>query len=70
VQLEGAHQNGPVECPHETIADAIHTVLASASLSPKKWPYAIYHFLQLYNVTPHGDKALPFEIETGKKSDH
>jgi hypothetical protein len=25
-------------------------MLAGAGLSPKKWPYAIYHFLQLYNV--------------------
>jgi hypothetical protein len=64
-----SHQNGPVKRPHQTIADAIRTVLAGASLSPKKWSYAFYHFLCLYNVTPHGDKASPFEIETGKKPD-
>jgi hypothetical protein len=65
-----SHQNFPVECPHQTIADAIRTMLTGASLSPKKWSYAFYHFLRLYNVTSHGDKALPFEIETGKKPDH
>jgi hypothetical protein len=64
-----SHQNGPVERPHQTIADAIHTMIAGASLSPKKWPYAFYHFLHLYNVTPHGDKASPLEIETGKRPD-
>jgi hypothetical protein len=64
-----SHQNGPVERPHQTIADAIRTMLVGASLSPKKWPYAFYHFLRLYNGTPHGDKASPFEIETGKKPD-
>jgi hypothetical protein len=64
-----SHQNGPVERSHQTIADAIRTMLAGASLSPKKRPYAFYHFLRLYNVTPHVDKASPFEIETGKKPD-
>jgi hypothetical protein len=64
-----SHQNGPVERPHQTIADAIRTMLAGASLSPKKWPYAFYHFLHLYNVMPHGDEASPFEIKTGKKPD-
>lgn len=54
-----SHQNGPVQCPHQTIADAIRTMLAGANLSPRTWPYSFHHFLDLYNVTPHGDKASP-----------
>jgi hypothetical protein len=62
-----SHQNGPCERPHQTIGDAIRTMLAGAALSPKFWPYAFHHFLRLYNVTPHGDKPSPFEIEQGEK---
>jgi hypothetical protein len=39
-----SHQNGPFKCPHQTIADAICTMLASTNLSLKKWAYAFYHF--------------------------
>ena len=63
---DSSHQNGPVERPHQTIADAIRTMLGGAGLPPKFWPYAFYHFLRLYNVTPHGDKASPYTIENGK----
>ena len=63
-----SHQNGPVERPHQTIADALCTMLAGANLPPKFWPYAFHHFLKLYNVTPHGDSdKSPYEIETGEK---
>jgi hypothetical protein len=65
-----SHQNGPGERPHRTIADAIRTMLAGASLPPKFWLYAFHHFLHLYNVTPHGTRtASPFELCSGKKPD-
>jgi hypothetical protein len=63
---DSSHQNGPTKRPHQTIADAIHTMLGGAGLPPKFWPRAFYHFLRLYNVTPHGDKASPCAIENGK----
>ena len=65
-----SHQNGPGERPHQTISDAIRTMLAGADLAPKFWPYAFHHFLRLYNVTVHGtDTASPYEQMTGKKPD-
>jgi hypothetical protein len=65
---DSSHQNGPGERPHRTIADAIRTMLAGASLPPKFWPYAFHHFLRLYNITVHGDKtASPFELCSGRK---
>jgi hypothetical protein len=67
---DSSHQNGPGERPHRTIADAIRTMLAGASLPPKFWPYAFHHFLLLYNVTPHGSRlSSPFELCSGKKPD-
>jgi hypothetical protein len=67
---DSSRQNGPGEHPHRTITDAIRTMLAGASLDPKFWPYAFHHFLQLYNVTPHGDRtSSPVEICSGNKPD-
>jgi hypothetical protein len=67
---DSSHQNGPGERPHRTIANAICTMLAGAALPNKFWPYAFHHFLQIYNVTVHGDKkALPFELCSGRKPD-
>jgi hypothetical protein len=56
-------QNGPVERPHQTIADGIRALLIGADLPPKFWPYAFRHFLRLYNMTPHAGHAItPFQI--------
>ena len=65
-----SHQNGPGEHPHQTIGDAIRTMLAGADLAPKFWPYAFHHFLRLFNVTIHGsDTASPYEQMTCKLPD-
>ncbi len=67
---DSSHQNGPGECPHCTIGDAIHTMLASAGLEPCFWPYAFHHFLYLYNVTPHRScDTSPYTICSGKLPD-
>jgi hypothetical protein len=67
---DSSHQNGPGERPHRTIGDGIRTMLAGAALPAKFWPYAFHHFLRLYNVTVHGDKAAsPFELCSGRKPD-
>ena len=61
-----SHQNGPGECPHQTISDGICTMLTGAGLALQFWPYAFHHFLHLYNVTIHdGKDASPFELCTG-----
>ena len=65
---DSSHMNGPVERPHQTIADAIRTMLAGADLEPKFWPYAFHHFLRLYNVTLHrGNDKTPYEICSGQR---
>jgi Reverse transcriptase (RNA-dependent DNA polymerase) len=62
--------NGPVERPHQTISNAIMTMLNGANLPTKFWPYAFHHYLRLYNVTPHADAAVsPMEICTGRRPD-
>jgi Reverse transcriptase (RNA-dependent DNA polymerase) len=66
IEITGAGnsaQNGPVERPHQTIADGIRALLIGADLPPKFWPYAFRHFLRLYNMTPHAGRAItPFQI--------
>ncbi len=62
VELTGpdsSHQNGPGERPHQTIGDALRSMLSGANLQPNFWPYAFY----LYNFVPHGDRpSSPFEM--------
>ncbi|KAI2511652.1 Retrotransposon gag protein [Fragilaria crotonensis] len=55
VELTGpdsSHQNGPGERPHQTIGDALRTMLSGANLQPNFWPYAFYHYIRLYNFVP------------------
>jgi hypothetical protein len=67
---DSSHQNGPGERPHQTIADAMRTMLAGANLPMKFWPYAFHHFLRISNTTVHGDKdATPFELCSGSRPD-
>lgn len=51
--LDSSHQNGPVERPHQTIADALRAMLGRANLEPKFWPCAFHRFIRLYNVILH-----------------
>ena len=66
VELTGpdaSHQNGPGERPHQTIGDALRTMLTGANLQPSFWPYAFYHYLRLYNCIPHGSRPTsPYEM--------
>ncbi|KAI2508393.1 Retrotransposon gag protein [Fragilaria crotonensis] len=66
VELTGpdsSHQNGPGERPHQTIGDALRTMLSGANLQPNFWPYAFYHYIRLYNFVPHGDRpSSPYEM--------
>ncbi|KAI2505295.1 Reverse transcriptase (RNA-dependent DNA polymerase) [Fragilaria crotonensis] len=78
VELTGpdsSHQNGPGERPHQTIGDALRTMLSGANLQPNFWPYAFYHYIRLYNFVPHGDRPTsPYEMwcpspKSGKATD-
>jgi hypothetical protein len=60
--------NGPVERPHQTISNALMSMLSGTNLPIKFWPYAFHHYLRLYNVIPHGDApSSPMEICTGRR---
>jgi hypothetical protein len=62
--------NGLGERPHSTIGDALRTILYSSGLDLKYWNFAFYHYLRLYNLVPHGDRAAsPFEMIRGKQPD-
>lgn len=63
-----SHQSGPCERPHQAVADAIHSMLSSASPPPKLWPHAFHCLLFLCSVALHSEQAAsPFEVEAGKK---
>ena len=65
---DSSSQNGLVERPHRTIGDAVRTMLYSAKLEPKFWPYALRHFIHVYNQIPHGDREeAPSTICTGRR---
>jgi len=65
---DSSSSNGPGERPHRTIKNALRAMLSGAALDPKFWPYAFHHFLRLYNLTPHADRAdSPYTIRTGRK---
>jgi hypothetical protein len=52
---DSSHQNGPVERSHQTIGDALRSLLTGANLDPKFWPCAFYHFLRIKNALPGRD---------------
>jgi hypothetical protein len=66
VELTGpdsSHQNGPGERPHQTIGDALRSMLSGANLQSSFWPYAFYHYIRLYNFVPHGTRpSSPYEM--------
>jgi hypothetical protein len=62
--------NALAERPHSTIGNALRAMLYSSGLDTKNWNYAFYHYLRLYNVTPHANNTkTPYESVKGKKPD-
>jgi hypothetical protein len=60
---QSSNQNGPGEWPHQTIANAMQSMLVGAGLPAKFWPYAFWHYLRIYNLIPHaGKEQSPNEI--------
>jgi hypothetical protein len=67
---QSSSQNGPGEQPHQTIANAMWSMLVGAGLPAKFWPYAFLHYLRLYNLIPHaGKEQSPYEICSSQTPD-
>ena len=59
---------GLAERPHRTIAAAVRTMLYSAGLPLKYWPFALQYYVLIHNCLPHGERAdSAFTICTGKR---
>jgi hypothetical protein len=59
---DSSHQNGPVERAHQTIGNALRTMLTGAGLDSRFWPYAFHNHLRIKNALPGKDNApSPFE---------
>jgi hypothetical protein len=52
---DSSHQNGPVERAHETIGNALRTLLNGSNLEPRFWPFAFCFFLRVKNALPGKD---------------
>jgi hypothetical protein len=50
---DSSHQNAPVERPHQTIGNALCSMLSGANLDARFWPYAFDLFLRIHNALPH-----------------
>ena len=59
---------GLAERPHRTIASAVRTMLYSAGLPLKYWPFALQYFVLIHNCLPHGSRPdSAYTICTGKR---
>jgi Integrase core domain. len=58
------------ERPHQTIGNAIRSLLHASGLDLKYWNFAFHHFIRLFNFFPHGQRdKSPFEMVYGYKPD-
>jgi hypothetical protein len=65
---DSSHQNGPVERAHQTLGNAIRSLLTGSNLDAKFWPYTFYYHLQIKNALPQkGQQQLPHELIHGTK---
>ena len=59
---------GLAERPHRTIASAVRTMLYSAGLPLKYWPFALQYFVLIHNCLPHGSRPeSAYTMCTGKR---
>ena len=57
---------GQAKQPNRAIADGVRTLLFSAELKPKYWPYVLHHFVHISDCLPHGNStASALELCTG-----
>jgi hypothetical protein len=63
-------QNGVAELPHQTIANAVCTLLIRDHLPPRYWEYVFYFFLRIHTILPHGTNTeSPYYKATKKQPD-
>jgi hypothetical protein len=63
-----SHQNGPVERAHQTLGNAIRSLLTGSNLDAKFWPNAFYYHLRIKNALPQaGQSQSPHEMLHGTK---
>jgi len=61
---------GKEERFNHTIKEGIRSMIKSISWSWKVWNYAFYHYIRIYNTTPHGSNGIPYTNATNKRVDH
>jgi hypothetical protein len=68
---DSSHQNDPVGRSHQTIGDALRTLLTGANLEPRFWPYAFFFFLRIKNALPGKDDSYSYfeRLYAGLKPD-
>jgi hypothetical protein len=67
---DSSHQNGPVERAHQTIGNALRTMLIGANLDARFWPYAFHAYLRIKNALPFKDQSSsPDLLRTNVKPD-
>lgn len=67
---DASNQNGPVEQSHQTIGNALRSMLSGAGLDAKFWPYAFKHFLRITNALRSAGRDLsPYEMTQGRQDD-
>ena len=59
---DSSHQNGPCERAHQSIGDALRSMLLGAHLDPRFWPHAFNHYIRVKNALPgKGNTPSAFE---------
>jgi hypothetical protein len=67
---DASNQNGPVERSHQTIGNALRSMLSGAGLTAKFWPFAFQHFLRITNALRSAGRALsPYEMTHDRQDD-
>jgi hypothetical protein len=67
---DSSHQNGPVERAHQTIGNALRTMLIGSNLDARFWPYVFHAYLRVKNALPLKDQnSSPYVLRTGVKPD-
>eukprot|EP00957_Ditylum_brightwellii_P002262 174189-Ditylum_brightwellii.AAC.1 len=65
-----SHQSSPGERPHETIGDAVRSMLEGSGLPEKFWSHALYNYAEIHSYLPHCKRdKTPHEIVTGNQPD-
>jgi hypothetical protein len=57
---DSSYQNGPVERAHQTIGDALRTLLSGADLDPRFWPHGFFCFLRIKNALRGKDNSASY----------